>query len=164
MCNERLTLSTSARVDNHVLIVSQDDGSSLVKVQQRYRTEFGRYATRRRNISIHRMKQTLNLCVIRRVKMFRQYHRTRPAAHKRLVSDGSDDPVVPFHFREVDVERPSTARRWTVRRRLPVFRPATCRRRSFALRRGLSGPSIIGVSNQDRLTTNVFVVVGTATG
>ena len=102
--------ATTASLDDHVVIIFEDDLVILVDVEHGDGGELGRDATRPRHGSrVHRVHQRLHDCVIRGVEVIGQRERAVALAVVGVVARWGDDPVVPADVAKVDVERMASA-------------------------------------------------------
>jgi len=99
----------ATRLDNHVLVVFDDNLVVAVDVQHRDRTHPGRDAARPGHQGrVDGVDQRLHDGVVGGVQIVGHVIRTLARAVERLVAGRRHDPVVPADLAEVDVQRPAT--------------------------------------------------------
>jgi len=104
--------AAAARVDDHVLVVLDDDPVVGVDVQHRDGVHLGRDAAGpRRGARVHRVDERLDHGVVGGVEVVGHVERTVAGAVERLVAGRRHDPVVPADLAEVDVQRRAAAAR-----------------------------------------------------
>ena len=144
--------AASARFDDHVVVVFEDDFVVFVNVEHGDGGELGGDAAGARHRSrIDRVDQRLDDGVVGRVEVVGQGVRTVAVAVKGLVSGRRYDPVVPADVAEVDVERVASA----------VVAPSL----AFVFLLGgafaaAAGFAVVRVGDQQRLLTSPQVLTG----
>lgn len=102
--------TASASLDDHVVIVFEDDFVVLVDVEHRDGRELSGYAAGAwHGARIDRMNQRLDDGVIRRVEMVWQRKWAVAVAVVSVVAGRRHDPVIPAYVAKVDVEGLATA-------------------------------------------------------
>jgi len=130
--NDFVRSPTSTSLNDHFLVVFENNFVAAVDVQHRHRTHLGRHAAWPWcEPGVHRVDQRLHDGVVSGVEVVGQVEGTVAGAVERFVAGRCHDPVVPTDLAEIHVHRPPSTE---VASPTPVFSTSPGSRPSASLR------------------------------